>query len=110
MALPVVDLLFGFPVFDPTHNFFDAVYDGDFGTATPTRLPLVTTYGSKVVFTGDFTVDGAGVVTGGTVTGFKVFAGNTKVETGSGYDISITELIAAVADWQSSVSSRSTNS
>jgi Ca2+-binding RTX toxin-like protein len=100
MALPVVELLFGFPALDPTHNFFDAIYEGDFGTATATRLPLVTTYGSKVVFTGDFTVDGAGVVTGGTVTGFKVFAGPTKVETGSGYDISATDLIAAIDAWQ----------
>ena len=104
MALPVVELLFGFPVLDPTHNFFDAIYDGDFGTATATKLPLVTAYGSKVVFTGDFTVDGAGVVTGGTMTGFKVFAGRTKVETGSGYDISATALIAAVDAWQTTSS------
>jgi Ca2+-binding RTX toxin-like protein len=104
MALPVVELLFGFPDLDPTNYFFDAIYDGVFGTATSTSLPLVTTYGAKVVFKGDFIVDGAGVVTGGTMTGFKVFAGRTKVETGSGYDISATELIAAVETWQTTSS------
>jgi hypothetical protein len=100
MALPVVEFLYGFPALDPSDSFFDAIYDGVFGTATSTRLPLTTDYGARIVFTGEFVVDGSGVVTGGTVTGFRVFTGNTKVETGSGYEIPAIELIAAVEAWQ----------
>jgi Ca2+-binding RTX toxin-like protein len=99
MALPVVEYFYGFPVLDPEDNFFDAIYDGSFTTATSARLVLETDYGSKIVFKGDFVVSG-GVVTGGTVDHFKVFAGETKVMTESGLDISATALIDAVEAWQ----------
>jgi len=66
MVLPVVDYRYGFPVPDPQDNFFDAIYDGSFTTATSSKFILETSYGSKIVFKGDFIVSG-GVITGGTV-------------------------------------------
>jgi Ca2+-binding RTX toxin-like protein len=99
MALPVVEYLYGFPVLDPEDVFFDAIYEGSFTTATSSKFVLETSFGSKIVFKGDFVVSG-GVVTGGTVDNFNVFAGRTKVMTETGLDISATALIDAVEDWR----------
>ena len=100
MALPVVQYLYGYPVFDPEDSFFDALEDGVFQTATTTKLTLLTSYGMKIVFKGDFTIDGAGIVTGGTVESFNTFGGPTKVLTGNGYLISAVDLIDAVEQFQ----------
>jgi Ca2+-binding RTX toxin-like protein len=100
MALPVVEFLYGFPSFDPSNYFFDALFDGTFGTSTETKIVLAAPDGSRIVFKGEFTVDGLGVVTGGTVAAYNVFAGHTKVMKGNGFDIDAVDLIEAVAQWQ----------
>jgi Ca2+-binding RTX toxin-like protein len=100
MALPIVEYLYGYPVFDPEDTFFDSLEDGVFQAATTTKLTLQTDYGMKIVFKGDFTIDGTGVVTGGTVESFVSFGGPTKVLKGSGYLISAPDLIDAVGEWQ----------
>jgi Ca2+-binding RTX toxin-like protein len=100
MALPVVEYLYGFPVLDPEDAFFAALEDGVFQPATTTKLTLLTDYGMKIVFKGDFTIDGMGVVTGGTVSSFVAVAGNTKVLKGDGFSMSATALIDAVGEWQ----------
>ncbi len=100
MALPVVQYLYGYPVFDPNDTFFDSLEDGVFQTPTATTLTLQTTYGMRIVFHGDFTIDGMGVVTGGTVESFESFGGPTMVLTGSGYLLSATALIDAVEQFQ----------
>lgn len=100
MALPVVEYLYGHPVMDPEDSFFDALEDGVFLPATSTKLILQTTYGMKIVFKGDFTVDGMGVVTGGTVESFNAYGGPTKLLKGSGYLLSAVDLIAAVEQFQ----------
>lgn len=99
MAAPVVELLYGSPVLSPQNPFGDALFDGQLQPATATRIVYKTPY-STLVFKGDFTVDGMGVVTGGTVDRFLVREGKTKVMTGSGYDMSATDLIDAIAAWQ----------
>lgn len=100
MALPVITYLYGFPVLNPDSYFFDALNSGVFQPATATKLVLKTPEGAKIVFKGNFTVDGMGVVTGGTVTGFVTFADGTKVQKGSGYAIDATDLIEAIAQFQ----------
>ncbi len=100
MALPVVEYLYGSPLIYPEESFFDALKDGVFQTATSTKLTLLTSYGMKIVFKGDFTIDGMGVVTGGTVESFNSFVGPTKMLKGSGYLIEAVALIEAVEQWQ----------
>ena len=100
MALPIVEYLYGFPDPQPNGYFFDILFDGIFQAPTTTKLVLESP-GGRIVFKGDFTISG-GVVTAGTVAGFNVFAGdNTKVTKASGFDISATELINAINEWQS---------
>jgi len=100
MALPVVQYLYGYPVMDPDDSFFDALEDGVFQTATTTKLTLLTPYNMKIVFKGDFTIDGTGVVTGGTVESFDVYGGASKLMKGNGYLISAVDLISAVNQFQ----------
>jgi Ca2+-binding RTX toxin-like protein len=98
MALPVIEYLYGFPFPNPQIAFNEALYNGVFQTPTDTRIVLLSTFGS-IAFKGDFTVVG-GVVTGGTVTGFSVFEGDTRVTKASGFDIPAVELIDAINAWQ----------
>lgn len=100
MALPVIKYLYGSPVFDPNEYFSEALNGGTFQPATQTSLVLQDADSARIVFKGTFTVDGMGVVTGGTVTGFDTFVGNAKLQTASGFDISATALIAGVEQWQ----------
>ncbi len=101
MALPVVQHLYGWPVYDSEEVFFDSIDDGTFRTPTSTKLVLETPYGMKIVFKGEFTVV-EGVLTGGTVTSFAAFAGPTKVLTGSGYELDAVDLVEAIGLWQAS--------
>jgi Ca2+-binding RTX toxin-like protein len=96
--LPVVESLYGFPVLDPQNYFYEALYYGVFQPPTSTTITLLSPYGA-IVFKGDFTVAGS-FVTGGTVTGYTVFAEDTKVMKASGFDILAMELIDAVNAWQ----------
>ncbi|MCB1501503.1 MAG: hypothetical protein KDK07_17255 [Bauldia sp.] len=99
MALPVVELFYGFPTLDPTYTFINALYDGSFTSVSSSKLVFQTDYGVKIVFKGDFTVAG-NTVTGGTVESFKVSESGTKVMTETGLSISATALIDAINDWQ----------
>jgi Ca2+-binding RTX toxin-like protein len=102
MALPVVEYLYGYPVTYPQDSFIDALEDGVFQTATANKLVLLTPYNKKIVFKGDFTIDGMGVVTGGTVESFTAYGGPTKLLKGSGYLLSAVDLISAVDQFQAS--------
>jgi Ca2+-binding RTX toxin-like protein len=99
MALPVVEYLTGFPVLNPGGPFYDSLYDGEFQTPTSTRLVLEAENGARVEFRGEFDLSG-GMITGGTVESFHVFAGRTKVMKETGLDLSATALIDGVAEWQ----------
>ena len=100
MALSQMELLYGLPVFDPWQTFTRILYTSDPQVASSTKIVVTSEYGGKIVFTGSFTVTG-GVVTGGTMTGFKVFANDTKVLVGSNYSTDAVALSAAIAEWQS---------
>lgn len=99
MALPVVQHLFGWPSYDSEEVFFDSIEDGVFLIPTENKLVLETSYGMKIVFKGEFTVV-EGVLTGGSVSSFKAFAGPTKVLTGDGYDLDAVDLVEAIGLWQ----------
>jgi Ca2+-binding RTX toxin-like protein len=99
MALSQMELLFGLPVFDPWQTFTRILYTSETQIASPTQIVVPSEYGGKIVFTGSFTVAG-GVVTGGTMTGFKVFANDTKVLVGSNYSTDAVALSAAIDQWQ----------
>ena len=78
MTLPKIKLLTGLPIADPWSSFYSAIYDGDLLNPTSTQIVVSQAGGNRIVFHGNFTVVGNDV-TGGTVTGFDVFAGSTKV-------------------------------
>jgi len=99
MALPQIKLFIGAPIADPWSALFDALDDG-VATATSTRITVETPDGYKVVFKGTFTVVG-GDVTGGTMTGFTVFAGSTKMMKGSGYSVDAAALFDAIETYNS---------
>jgi hypothetical protein len=99
MALSQMELLYGLPVFDPWQTFTRVLYTSDTQIASATRIVVPSEFGGKIVFTGSFTVTG-GVVTGGTMTGFKVFANDTKVLVGSHYSTDAVALSEAITDWQ----------
>jgi Ca2+-binding RTX toxin-like protein len=86
MALPKISQLLGEPVTDPWDPFDEAIYGGDPLPPTATEIVLASENGYKVVFKGSFTVAG-GDVTGGTMTGYDVFAGTTKVMKATGYNV-----------------------
>ena len=87
MALAQIKLLTGNPVANPWGFMNDALFDGTVQTPTTSDIVVSQPNGSSIVYHGTFTVVG-GDVTGGTVTGFDVFAGSTKVMKGSGFSIS----------------------
>jgi Ca2+-binding RTX toxin-like protein len=86
MALPKISQLLGEPVTEPWDAFDEAVYAGELLPPTATQIVITSENGYKVVFKGSFTVAG-GDVTGGTMTGYEVFAGTTQVMKASGYDV-----------------------
>ena len=51
--------------------------------------------GHKIVFKGDFVIDN-GTLTGGTVHGFDVYYGSTKVLTATGYSVAFSQVQAAI--------------
>jgi Ca2+-binding RTX toxin-like protein len=86
MALPKISQLLGEPVTEPWDAFDEAVYAGELLPPTATQIVIASENGYKVVFKGSFTVAG-GDVTGGTMTGYEVFAGTTQVMKATGYDV-----------------------
>lgn len=99
MALPIVEYLYGLPVLFPDTYFEVALDEGVLEPATETKFVLETPDGIRIVFKGEFTVSG-GVVTGGTAESFAVFANQTKVMKGSGFNMSATGLVDAIDEWQ----------
>lgn len=86
-------LLEGGPLLYPFHVLDTALHSGMAGVPQPNAFSLSTDDGMKVVFKGTFTIAN-GAITGGTVTGFDVFYGSTKVMTAGGHAVDY----AAVAD------------
>jgi Ca2+-binding RTX toxin-like protein len=68
-----------------------------FGTAVPSATEIVvsSTENPKVVFTGNFTVSGNDV-TGGTMTGFAVYLGSTKILEAKGFSTDAADLYDAI--------------
>ncbi|MCB1489874.1 MAG: tail fiber domain-containing protein [Bauldia sp.] len=95
VTLPLIKLLIGHPIADPWASFYDAVYDGDLHPPTSTQIVLQQPNGSSIVFQGNFTVIGNDV-TGGTVSGFAVFAGATKVMKATGLSLSAASFFDAL--------------
>jgi Ca2+-binding RTX toxin-like protein len=90
-----VKYLKGKPLFETTFAFALAA-NGDTTSATTSRVQVSTDEGYSVVFRGSFTVNGL-QLTGGTMTGFDVFVGSTKVMKGRGYSNTVDEIGNAVA-------------
>jgi Ca2+-binding RTX toxin-like protein len=95
-----VNYLIGTPVLSP-YPFFSPfeILDDALESGTPslsqTQIVVENTFGSKVVFTGDFTISGNDV-TGGTMTGFEVHLGESRVIRAKGYDLDAAEFYDAV--------------
>lgn len=86
-----VMFLKGAPHFNPMQALSDAINNGDVISATTTRVKIATDDGQTVVFRGNFTVAGL-MVTGGTMTGFDVYTGSTKVMKARGYNTPATDV------------------
>ncbi len=95
MALPKLKLLTGDPVADPLSPYFNALFNGDLQTPTASMIVVSEPSGGRIVFTGNSTVVGSDV-TAGTVTGYDVFAGSTKVSKASGLSIEAASLFDAL--------------
>ena len=91
MALPVARHLVADAF--PTSALESALRGSDTGSTTTWEF---SGGGAKVVFTGTFVLDG-GVVDRGTVTGFDVYKGDVKVMTGSGYLLTVKDVLAAAS-------------
>ncbi|MCB1499230.1 MAG: hypothetical protein KDK07_05490 [Bauldia sp.] len=85
MVLPLIKSFVGAPLADPIDGFEHALSFGVV-TATAGTIEVADPNGYKVVFDGSFTVVG-GAISSGTMTGFTVFAGATKIMTGAGYAV-----------------------
>ncbi|MCB1501498.1 MAG: hypothetical protein KDK07_17230 [Bauldia sp.] len=73
--------------------------DGAIGAPGSHSFTLSTADGMKMVFHGNFTVAG-GAITGGTVKGFDLFFGSTKVMKAAGASIDYAAVAAAISDAQ----------
>jgi len=92
-----LSLLEGRPFFSPLNILGDILRDGAAGTPQTDAFTLTTPDGMKIVFKGSFTIAG-GAITGGTVTGFDVFFGSTKVMKAGGFSIGYASIADAIAD------------
>lgn len=99
MALPQVKYLYGQPTAQPQSAFYNALFDGVLAPPTATKIVITAPNGARIVFKGEFTVVG-GDVTGGTMTGYTVFAGSTKMENGKGFEIDGAALFDALQNYQ----------
>ncbi|HET7714099.1 MAG TPA: hypothetical protein VFK86_00575 [Bauldia sp.] len=93
--MALIKYLTGFPIASPDNSFFSAVFDGDLQPPTTTQIVVAQPNGHSIVFYGTFTVAGNDV-TGGTMTGYDVFAGSTRVLKASGFSISGSALFDAI--------------
>ena len=80
-----------------------------YGTAVPSATEIVVSSigNPKVVFTGDFTVSGNDV-TGGTMTGFAVYLGSTKILEADGFSTDAADLYDAIETYSTDARCRST--
>ncbi|HET7714097.1 MAG TPA: calcium-binding protein [Bauldia sp.] len=91
-----IKLLVGGPVDYFPFDYINVALDTGTATASVTEIIVLASNGVKVVFYGTFTVDGGGDVTAGTMTGYDVFAGSTKVVKATGYSTSGAALFDAI--------------
>jgi Ca2+-binding RTX toxin-like protein len=99
MALPQISQLIGYPVTDPRDAFDEAAYGGDLLPPTTAQIVVASESGYQIIFNGSFTVAG-GDVTAGTMTGYQVFAGATKVMQATGYAVDGAALFDALQNLQ----------
>ena len=88
-----VQLYIGFPVAEPVsmaRKFFDSA---EITKTTATKIVLKDDAGGKMVFYGDYTVNGE---TTGTMTGFKYKDDGVKLMEGSGYEVDAADLLDAL--------------
>lgn len=91
---PYLEFFIGQPVGDPlelAETFFE---NAEITKATSEKIVLRDESGGKVVFFGDFVIDGKEVT--GTMTGFKYKDDGIKLIEGDGYEIDAAELIGAL--------------
>jgi hypothetical protein len=87
------------PAFNPQATLDDVLRLGSPTSASAHHVFLRDASGDRFVLDGDFAVTG-GVPTGGTVTGFEVFMGATKVIHATGYDLSYDSVANAIGAYQ----------
>ena len=74
----LVKFLEGGPLVGAWGELYEVLREGTMGPPTETGFTLSTPDGTRIVFHGDFTING-GVITDGTATGFDLFLGSTKL-------------------------------
>src|SRR4051794_7112880 len=96
MALPTMQIFHGQPVYGwAGWTFFGIAQTGHYAPPHQHSIALVTDAGERIVFKGDFTIQG-GAVVGGTVTGFSLFEGSLKLATATGYSVDYADFAAAI--------------
>ncbi|MCP4309103.1 MAG: hypothetical protein GY788_30365 [bacterium] len=91
---PFLQLFVGLPVTDPlamSDKFFDGA---EITRTTSTKIVLKDDSGGKVVFYGDYVIDGEAIT--GTMTGFKYKDEGVKLVEGGGYEINAADLLGAL--------------
>jgi Ca2+-binding RTX toxin-like protein len=96
----------GIPVLTPLPYATPMIFLGAalfYGTAVPSATEIVVSSSGnpKVVFTGDFTVSGDDV-TGGTMTGFALYLGPTRILEAKGFDTDAADLFDAIEAYSTS--------
>src|SRR5258707_1359245 len=87
------------PAFDPEATFYNVVRNGSGAAFDAHHVVLADAFGDRISFTGDFVING-GKLIGGTVTGFDVFTGSTKVMHAAGYNVSYVTLATDITAYQ----------
>jgi Ca2+-binding RTX toxin-like protein len=79
--------------------YYDALAEGVMGPPSATSLTISGDNGTKLVIKGSFSIAG-GVVTGGTATGFDLYAGSLKLAKAKGFAVDYADLKAALDEAQ----------
>jgi Ca2+-binding RTX toxin-like protein len=89
-----VEFLKGSPLFLPLNPLDDVLIHGEVVGPQAQSVPVLTPEGLRMVFKGEFVLSGSDV-TSGTITGFDLYVGSTKVMKAQGFAVSVTDVKAA---------------
>ena len=84
------------PGFEAVNQTFETLNDGAIAGPATAHSFVLEDDDKQLVFDGDFSIDGAGNITGGTITGFHLYDGETLGLDVSGYEIDVTEFLASL--------------